>query len=249
VLRSTPLSLHSTPGAEAVPLLNWREDMSEFVRQVQPERWKVFQVLPVGGQNDGAVDDLLSDATQFRAFVDRHASLSKNLAPIAEDNDAMTASYAMVDPLGRLFDNSAGHHTYSAPIHEVGVARALRQIRFLLHPPGRPWGEFGGDLRKLARDLADFHDLELFGSTGQTGQGELRRMSAALRAGALQQVCLVIRWAGHGEIDAIRRLCRTLGITCHSFRSFGAVRRWLKGDSAFQPPAAVIDTPRSARSR
>ncbi len=115
-----------------VTALNWREDMSEFVRQVQPERWKVFQVLPVGGQNDGAVDDLLIDRAQFQAFVDRHASLSKNLAPIAEDNDAMTASYAMIDPLGRLFDNSAGHHTYSAPIHEVGVARALRQIRFSL---------------------------------------------------------------------------------------------------------------------
>ena len=106
--------------------------MSEFVRRVQPERWKVFQVLPVGGQNDGAVDDLLIDRAQFQAFVDRHASLSKSLAPIAEDNDAMTASYAMIDPLGRLFDNSAGHHTYSAPIHEVGVARALRQIRFSL---------------------------------------------------------------------------------------------------------------------
>ena len=116
-----------------VTALNWREDMSEFVRQVQPERWKVFQVLPVGGQNDGAVDDLLITAEQFRSFVDRHAPLSaNNLAPIAEDNDAMTASYAMIDPLGRLFDNSAGHHTYSAPIHEVGVARALRQIRFSL---------------------------------------------------------------------------------------------------------------------
>jgi radical S-adenosyl methionine domain-containing protein 2 len=51
--------------------------MSEFVRQVQPERWKVFQVLPVGGQNDGAVDDLLIDRAQFQAFVDRHASLAE----------------------------------------------------------------------------------------------------------------------------------------------------------------------------
>jgi hypothetical protein len=72
---------------------------------VQPERWKVFQVLPVGGQNDGAVDDLLIDAAQFRAFVDRHASLADNLAPIAEDNDAMTAWRVPAglsrDPLGR----------------------------------------------------------------------------------------------------------------------------------------------------
>ena len=116
-----------------VTALNWREDMSAFIRRVRPERWKVFQVLPVGGQNDGAVDDLLIDAGQFRAFVDRHAGLAaEGLAPIAEDNDAMTASYAMIDPLGRLFDNSAGRHTYSAPITEVGMERALRQIRFSL---------------------------------------------------------------------------------------------------------------------
>jgi len=116
-----------------VTALNWREDMSAFIRRVRPERWKVFQVLPVGGQNDGAVDDLLIDAGQFRAFVDRHAGLAaEGLAPIAEDNDAMTASYAMIDPLGRLFDNSAGRHTYSAPITEVGLERALRQIRFSL---------------------------------------------------------------------------------------------------------------------
>ena len=42
--------------------VNWREDMSAFVRRVQPERWKVFQVFPIGGQNDDAVDDLLIDA-------------------------------------------------------------------------------------------------------------------------------------------------------------------------------------------
>jgi radical S-adenosyl methionine domain-containing protein 2 len=64
-----------------VTALNWREDMSEFIRRVRPERWKVFQVLPVGGQNDGAVDDLLIDAGQFRAFVDRHASLAAEPRP------------------------------------------------------------------------------------------------------------------------------------------------------------------------
>lgn len=87
---------------------------------------------------------------------------------------------------------------------------------------------FGGDLQKLARDLVEVADLELFGSTGQTGQGELRRMLAALRGGAVVEVCLVIRWAGHGEIDAIRRLCRVLGVVCRTFHSIGAVRRWLR---------------------
>lgn len=86
---------------------------------------------------------------------------------------------------------------------------------------------FGGDLKKLARDLAGLTDVALFGSTGQTGQGELRRMLAALRGGAVVEVYLVIRWAGHGEIDAIRRLCRALGVVCRTFHSIGAVRRSL----------------------
>lgn len=97
------------------------------------------------------------------------------------------------------------------------------------HPPRV--AVFGGDLHRLTRALAGLADLELFGSTGQTGQGELRRMLAALRAGAVREVCLVVRWAGHGEIDAIRRLCRTLGVGCRSFRSIGAVRRWLSDGS------------------
>lgn len=116
-----------------VTALNWQEDMRAFVREVRPERWKVFQVLPIAGQNDGAVDDLLITAAQFRAFVDRHADLAADgIAPIAEDNDAMTDSYAMIDPLGRFFGNHGGRHGYSAPILEVGAARALQQTRFSL---------------------------------------------------------------------------------------------------------------------
>ena len=88
---------------------------------------------------------------------------------------------------------------------------------------------FGGDIRKLTRDLAGLQNLELFGSTGQTGQGELRRMLASLRAGALQHVCLVIRWAGHREVRVFCRVCSTLGVPCHDFRSIGAVLRALRG--------------------
>jgi radical S-adenosyl methionine domain-containing protein 2 len=116
-----------------VTALNWQEDMREYVRKFRPERWKVFQVLPVVGQNDGSVDDLLITATQFAAFVERHAPLAtEGLAPVAEDNAAMTDSYAMVDPLGRFYGNHGGQHVYSAPILEVGVEAALRQSRFSL---------------------------------------------------------------------------------------------------------------------
>lgn len=103
--------------------------MSAFVRRVQPARWKVFQVLPVGGQNDGLVEPLLITPDQFRAFVERHALLrAEGLGPVTEDNDAMTNSYVMVDPLGRFYGNAAGRYVYSDPILSVGVDVALAQV-------------------------------------------------------------------------------------------------------------------------
>ena len=108
----------------------WQEDMRPLIRALQPQRWKVFQVLAVGGQNDEKVAPLLVSSAQFGDFVARHADLPAPWSPVVEDNDAMTGSYAMIDPLGRFFSNVAGHHTYSRPILDVGVATALRESMF-----------------------------------------------------------------------------------------------------------------------
>lgn len=114
-----------------VTALNWREDMRPYVRLFRPDRWKAFQVLPVEGQNDGAVDDLLISSAEFAAWVGRHRGLdAEGLGPVVEDNDAMTGSYLMVDPIGRVYGNSTGRHVYSAPILEVGIAAAARQVGF-----------------------------------------------------------------------------------------------------------------------
>jgi radical S-adenosyl methionine domain-containing protein 2 len=111
--------------------LNHHEDMSAFVRQVRPDRWKIFQVLPVAGQNDGKVTPLLISAVEFQRFVDRHQHLRSagvTLAP--ETNDDMTGSYAMIDPLGRFFSNVGGRHHYSRPILEVGARAAFGDVAY-----------------------------------------------------------------------------------------------------------------------
>lgn len=114
-----------------VTALTCDEDMSALVRRIRPERWKVFQVLPVEGQNDGSVEDLLISPEAFEAFVERHRHLAaEGYAPIVEDNDAMRGSYVMIDPLGRFYGNATGSHVYSEPILRVGVARALEQVGF-----------------------------------------------------------------------------------------------------------------------
>lgn len=112
--------------------LNAGEDMSELVKAVQPERWKILRMLPVDGQNDGG-GDLEVDPPRFRGFVARHRNLeSPDLRIVDEGHEDIRGAYAMVDPGGRFFDDTQGGHTYSQPILEVGVESAWRQVRF--HP-------------------------------------------------------------------------------------------------------------------
>jgi len=114
-----------------VTALNWDEDMSDFVRAVRPERWKILQVLALAGQNDATVDPLLITDTQFRQFVLRHRHLEAagiTLAP--ESNNALTGSYGMIDPRGRFFSNVGGRHRYSRPILQVGLVKAFNEIQF-----------------------------------------------------------------------------------------------------------------------
>ncbi|MCX6022154.1 MAG: viperin family antiviral radical SAM protein [Chloroflexi bacterium] len=111
--------------------LNIGEDMSNFVEASGVERWKNFQALPVDGQNDGRIEDLLVTQTEFGLYVERHRHLeSKGIMLAPEANEDMRGSYAMVDPLGRFFSSLQGRHHYSRPILEVGVVAAFAEIGF-----------------------------------------------------------------------------------------------------------------------
>lgn len=50
------------------------------------------------------------------------------MKPVAEDNDMMTGSYLMLDPLGRFFQNFGKRHYYSKSILEIGVEEAIMQV-------------------------------------------------------------------------------------------------------------------------
>ena len=108
---------------------NLHQDLSEFMIDVRPERWKLLQVMPVGGQNDSVVSDHLISAEEFWVYVKNSRSVEEHgITMVPEDNDLMTGSYVMVDPAGRFFDNAAGSHTYSRPILEVGVEETLMDV-------------------------------------------------------------------------------------------------------------------------
>ena len=112
-----------------VTRINYDENLAGFIAKVRPERWKLLQVLPVKGQNDGLVDNLVITQEEFVRYVARSRYVEcMGIRVVPENNDLMTGSYVMVDPAGRFFDNVAGTHVYSRPINQVGVEAALREV-------------------------------------------------------------------------------------------------------------------------
>lgn len=120
-----------------VLLWNWEEDMATIIEKLDPFRWKVFQVLPVGGENDASeaeteldqrkrnVRDVLITDGQFAAFCKKHQHLS---CFVPETNDLMASSYLIVDEYLRFLDKGNGIERASASILDVGVSTALAQV-------------------------------------------------------------------------------------------------------------------------
>lgn len=105
---------------------NWEASLGPMLQHLLPDRWKVLRALPA------TTDALTISAQQFDSFVQRHQAFKSIMT--VEDNTCMVDSYLMIDPFGRFFQNSdclgAGGYVYSAPILQVGVEEALRQISF-----------------------------------------------------------------------------------------------------------------------
>lgn len=101
---------------------NWQEDLSGMLAELAPDRWKVLRARPVVSR------DLEVSVEQFQAFVSRHQAWRAVM--VVEDHEDMEASYLMVDPLGRFYQNrpSAQGHDYSEPILKVGVCDAFSQV-------------------------------------------------------------------------------------------------------------------------
>ena len=111
---------------------NLHDDMTDLVLELRPERWKIFEVLPVEGQNDGDVDDLLLAEGEFQTWIDRHAHVAEyGIQFVPESNDLMRGSYAMMDALGRFYSNVDGGHSYGPSILDIGVLNAWEKNCFL----------------------------------------------------------------------------------------------------------------------
>jgi radical S-adenosyl methionine domain-containing protein 2 len=112
---------------------NWQENFHSVLDQIAPDRWKVFQMLPIADTEKSAAlqQPFIINDEKFRDFVSRHERLDI-MRP--ENNNEMTDSYVMVDPFGRFYQNKLvgkfHRHIVSDPIHEVGIKKAWSQVRF-----------------------------------------------------------------------------------------------------------------------
>jgi radical S-adenosyl methionine domain-containing protein 2 len=109
---------------------NKDENMVENIQKLNPDRWKVFQVLMVRGENEDS--SKLRDVTkfqiskeEFQQFVERHKEIK---CMIPESNDTMKSSYLILDEKMRFLDKGDGEELCSESILDVGVENALKNI-------------------------------------------------------------------------------------------------------------------------
>jgi radical S-adenosyl methionine domain-containing protein 2 len=118
-----------------VTTLNHDEDITAFVRDINPSRWKILQAMPVTGQNDARIAELTPTQDDFDRYVARHTAdlADTDIRIVPEPIEAIRGSYIMVDPQGRFFDNTTGRHRYSRSILEVGHDAAFSEVSFDRH--------------------------------------------------------------------------------------------------------------------
>ncbi|MFX1282276.1 MAG: hypothetical protein ACFFB5_01420 [Promethearchaeota archaeon] len=105
-------------------ILNWNEDLSSILEIINPDRWKVFQVLYVKRENEEQFPYLQITPKQFQYFIEVHAKYR----PVAEDIELMRGSYLMLDPQCRFFQNSTGELVFSQLILDIGIIPASVEV-------------------------------------------------------------------------------------------------------------------------
>ncbi|WP_196214079.1 viperin family antiviral radical SAM protein [Methanolobus vulcani] len=86
-----------------VTKLNYLEDMKTFISSLRPDRWKVFQILYMKGQNDDALDLILT-TEEFEAFrrINGGLVLNNGATPTFESADDMLNSYLIIGADGNI---------------------------------------------------------------------------------------------------------------------------------------------------
>jgi len=106
---------------------NFSEQLLYTVLALKPCKWKILRQMPFG-ENKGISDFMFYSfiRNNYKEFDRHHDGCEITI----EDNNAMTESYLMISPDGRLFQNGSTEYSYSRPLTEVSFAEALQDIKF-----------------------------------------------------------------------------------------------------------------------
>ena len=107
--------------------LNWKEDMTGLILELEPIRWKIFEVTYIRNVNDSFFDKHKNlHSWQIQVFKKRHEYFN----PILEKQRSIIESYCMITPDGRFYQNSKHIHNYSDSILKAGIVESFNQIYF-----------------------------------------------------------------------------------------------------------------------
>lgn len=79
---------------------NANEDISDFISQIKPDRFKLLQMMIVKGTNDNQVSQVLSKE-EFKIYCDKYLQFN----PVIEYNNEMRDSYLIIDSKGDFYCN------------------------------------------------------------------------------------------------------------------------------------------------
>ena len=111
-----------------VTQLNKNELFHSLILEVQPDKWKIFQVSFVENENLSAID-LSINKDEFKQFISKHYELDSITEIYPEYCEDMKGSYLILDPAGRFLDNSDRRYSYSECILDVGIEKAIDQVK------------------------------------------------------------------------------------------------------------------------
>jgi len=115
-----------------VTSVNYREDLTDLIIELRPDRRKAFQVLKIKGENDKGFDELEITDDQFREFIELNSRvIESGIDLVPEFNHDMDGSYIMILPDGHFFNKIRESYVVGEnSIFEVGVQKALEQVEW-----------------------------------------------------------------------------------------------------------------------
>ena len=133
---------------------NYSENLLDNVLELKASKWKILRQMPFG--DNRGISDFMFYTFVHNNYID-FDDLDGALDISIEDNNAMTESYLMVSPDGRLFQNGSADYCYSRPLTQVSFREALADIRFNETKfDGRYDGTFTW---KAVKNMEEFFDI------------------------------------------------------------------------------------------